>query len=113
MTGIKIFYRNNLITGIEAKNHSGYASAGNDIICAAVSALMQALLFGLNEVAGIDIKNFDEYIVNPDIPIIKVVWPEKICNDDRILILVKTIAGALKIIASENSGYIKITEVNL
>ena len=32
--------RNGRITGFEARDHSGYAVAGEDIVCAAVSALV-------------------------------------------------------------------------
>ena len=32
--------RNGRITGFEARDHSGYAEAGEDIVCAAVSALV-------------------------------------------------------------------------
>jgi len=38
------------LIGFEAKDHSGYAEAGEDIVCAAVSALTQAVLNGLTSV---------------------------------------------------------------
>jgi uncharacterized protein YsxB (DUF464 family) len=39
------------LVGIGAQGHAGYAEYGNDIVCAAVSALLQALLVGLQDVA--------------------------------------------------------------
>ena len=35
--------------------HAGYAPKGNDIVCAAVSALTQALMMGLDQIAGMRI----------------------------------------------------------
>ena len=38
------------VLGFEASGHAGYAEAGSDIVCAAVSALTQATAGGLSEV---------------------------------------------------------------
>ena len=38
------------LTGYQAEGHSGYASAGADIVCAAISALTQSTLNGLQNV---------------------------------------------------------------
>ena len=38
------------ITGFDVKGHAGYAEAGQDIVCAAVSALTQSTLNGLRSV---------------------------------------------------------------
>ena len=37
-------------TGFEVKGHSGYAEAGSDIVCAAISALTQSTLNGLKNI---------------------------------------------------------------
>ena len=39
--------------GFSVSGHSGYAEEGRDIICAAVSALTQAAVMGLDEIAGL------------------------------------------------------------
>ena len=38
------------LTGYRASGHTGYAEAGSDIVCAAVSALTQTTLNGLKDV---------------------------------------------------------------
>ena len=38
------------LTGYRAQGHTGYAEAGSDIVCAAVSALTQSTLNGLRSV---------------------------------------------------------------
>jgi len=40
------------LTGYRAQGHTGYAEAGSDIVCAAVSALTQSTLNGLRNVLG-------------------------------------------------------------
>lgn len=40
------------LTGYRAEGHTGYAGAGSDIVCAAVSALTQSTLNGLRHVLG-------------------------------------------------------------
>ena len=46
------FYRrqDGALTGYRTEGHTGYAEAGKDIVCAAVSALTQATLNGLKNV---------------------------------------------------------------
>ena len=46
------FYRraDGTLTGYRAQGHTGYAEAGSDIVCAAVSALTQTTLNGLKSV---------------------------------------------------------------
>ena len=46
MTNITLHYRNGNIVGVQAAGHTGYAAAGADIVCASVSALVQAAANG-------------------------------------------------------------------
>lgn len=43
----------NMINGFDVEGHSGYAEAGRDIVCAAISAITQATIMGLMYVIGI------------------------------------------------------------
>lgn len=43
-----------VVTGYLIKGHSGYGPSGHDIVCAAVSALGQATLSGLETVARLE-----------------------------------------------------------
>ena len=40
------------LIGYRAEGHAGYAEAGEDIVCAAVSALTQSILNGIRNVLG-------------------------------------------------------------
>ena len=56
MTTVAFFTaQDGTITGFEARGHTGYAQAGEDIVCAAVSALTQSALYGLREVARVPV----------------------------------------------------------
>ena len=50
MTTIEVFHRGAMISGFSAKGHTGYAEEGEDIVCAAVSA-MTMLVINTIEVA--------------------------------------------------------------
>ena len=41
------------ITAFRSSGHAGYAASGSDIVCAAISAILQTAALGLREVAGL------------------------------------------------------------
>ena len=91
------------LVGIQSRGHSGFAERGSDVVCAAVSVLMQALVFGVSEVAKLKSASIH---VNESIPVIRVTWPENECG--KIALLTQTISQSLKIIARDNPKYVKI-----
>lgn len=52
MTQVTFFERNGRYVGFEAEGHSGFAESGEDIVCAAVSAITLTALNGIESVAG-------------------------------------------------------------
>ena len=52
MTRCEFFTENDRITGFTISGHSGYAEAGSDIICAAVSAVVTMAEATINDVCG-------------------------------------------------------------
>ena len=52
MTRCEFFTENDRITGFSVSGHSGYGSAGSDIVCAAVSAVVTMAEAVINEVCG-------------------------------------------------------------
>lgn len=54
MVRIVLVKKDNLILSIQATGHSGYATAGHDIVCAAVSVLTQNLADGLKTILNIN-----------------------------------------------------------
>ncbi len=45
-----VFRRKGRIAGFSAKGHTGFAEAGEDIVCSAVSAVTQTAVLGVTEV---------------------------------------------------------------
>ena len=52
MTRCEFFTEDDRITGFSISGHSGYAEAGQDIICAAISAVVTMAEATINEVCG-------------------------------------------------------------
>ena len=52
MTRCEFFTENDRITGFSVSGHSGYAEAGADIVCAAVSAVVTMAEATINDVLG-------------------------------------------------------------
>ena len=52
MTRCEFFTENDRITGFSVSGHSGYAEAGSDIVCAAISAIVTMAEATINEVCG-------------------------------------------------------------
>ena len=53
MTTVVFRMEEDRITGFEAKGHSGYASEGTDIVCAAVTSAVRLVETTVNDVLGL------------------------------------------------------------
>ncbi len=103
MINLTILKSNDAITTIQAKGHSGYAVAGQDIVCSAVSTIMQTTLNGLLEVVKADV----DYQIDEQIPFLRISVNKQ---DRQAQILMKSAYLALKQIAGDYKNYIKIKE---
>ena len=52
MTRCEFFTQDDRITGFSVSGHSGYAEAGQDIVCAAISAVVTMAEATINDVCG-------------------------------------------------------------
>ncbi len=101
--------QNNNFLAMEITGHSGYAPAGQDIVCSAVSSLAQTLNLGLSNVVGIN----TNLLVDENVPIFSLTLPKlngKQQTDAQLLF--KTTYLALKDIANQYKKYITIKEIN-
>ena len=55
MTIVKVTKNKNHIIQIECDGHTGYGVEGEDIVCAALSSVVQTAALGLMSVVGVDI----------------------------------------------------------
>ena len=108
MTEVTLYWEGCTLRGVESRGHSGYAARGNDVVCAAVSSLLHALLLGLSDVAEVEGLECE---VDPKAPLIRILWPRERAAD--LSILTRTIALSLREVESGSPGYVNITEVQL
>ncbi len=93
------------IRALSAEGHTGFSEAGTDIVCASVSALIQALWLGLEDVIGVeDLKA----VSNPEIPLMRLEWDSRI---DSAQVLARTIFLSVRAIADDHPAYVKVNEV--
>ena len=95
------------LTGFEAKGHTGYAHAGEDIVCAAVSALTQSAMYGLTQV----VKSPVDYEQRNNGAMLKVRFrPDAAKEDiDRGQVLLQTLLGSLQAIARDYPRNVRIS----
>lgn len=56
MTSVKIERENGHITKVECDGHTDYGEEGEDIVCAALSSVVQTAVLGLMSVVGINVE---------------------------------------------------------
>ena len=54
MTTVTFYTEGSRITGFDASGHSGYAQAGGDIVCAAVTSAVRLTECAVNDVLGLE-----------------------------------------------------------
>ena len=91
------------ITGFEATGHAGYAEAGYDIVCAAVSILTTTCANALETVAGVKptVKTSDGRM--------HVTLPKDSGHDAQVIL--QTLRQGLRDLAEEYSRYILLNEL--
>ena len=68
MTKVEVFKKDGKIIRVTANGHSGYGVAGEDVVCAGVSSIIQTAMLGLMGVAKInDCVKRDELSVTMEI----------------------------------------------
>ena len=89
-------------TGFEVKGHSGYAEAGSDIVCAAVSALV------INFVNSLDELTDDHYQidVNQEDAEIDVVFTEELSEEGSLLL--RSLILGLTSVEEEHGQYLDV-----
>ena len=107
MTHIEVYRRGAFLEGVCAFGHSGYAEAGSDIVCAAISVLMQTLYIGLAEVLHLQ----TEISVDEKEARIELRWKDTGSNALRVL--AETVVRALRETARTYEDYVKFVEVSL
>ncbi|NLC53040.1 MAG: ribosomal-processing cysteine protease Prp [Firmicutes bacterium] len=107
MTSVEFLRAGERFIGFKAKGHTGFAPAGQDIVCAGVSTLVQTAVLGLQELVGLDPQIQQQQkqgVLNCRIP--AVVDPKKLEQSDLILNLMYL---GLKQIAQEYQKFVQVS----
>ena len=56
MTTIRFFKKDDFITAVECEGHTGYDVEGYDVVCAALSSIVQTVVLGLMQIAQINVE---------------------------------------------------------
>lgn len=79
MTTVNISKCDKSIIAVECTGHAGYAEEGEDIVCSALSSIVQTAVLGIMQVAGINI----DYVTDSEKGYLKMVLPEKMSDRQR------------------------------
>ena len=107
MINVIVIKEKQTIKTIEATGHSGYAEEGSDIVCSAVSTLMETLANGLTEVVKANVK----VVLDETVPHLSVTLNEEDkekCKYAQVL-MQSTFLG-IKGVSQGFSKFIKIKE---
>ena len=56
MTSVKVVKQNGSITEVTCDGHTGYGAEGEDIVCSALSSIVQTAMLGILSVAGVNMQ---------------------------------------------------------
>ena len=85
-----------------ASGHAGWAESGDDIVCAAVSTVLQAAWLGLSEVATVDVD------VTRESGRLTVAWPQRVRDDAAVRAIVATAALSIERIAAQYPDHVRV-----
>ena len=106
MTTIKIYKKNCIIMGFEISGHSGYAKAGHDIVCAAISAISTNACLGIKKVLKIDAK----MKMDDNTGYLLLMLPKNLESDkqEKAQVLLQTMEQSLEEIAFNYEKFVKM-----
>ena len=106
MTRIEITRKDGRIIKAEAVGHTGYAKAGEDIVCASLSSIVQTAALGLLLVAGIPI----DYKTDEKKGYLKIELPEALTKkqEDDAKVILETMLCGISDFYTDYSDYIEL-----
>ena len=107
MTRCEFFMEEGRITGFSVSGHSGYAEAGSDIVCAAISAVVTMAEATINEVCGAKAK----VRVKDDQARITLMLPASCDEEDTVQAVLSGLLLTLISLREDYPDYIEVLEV--
>ena len=107
MTKIEIFNHDGRINGFSVSGHSGYAEAGSDIVCAAVTTAVRFAECTINDVLG----NHANTKVNEIEPRITLTLPAACDDEDAVQDVMNGFILTMLSLRDDYPDYIEVMEV--
>ena len=107
MTTIEIFNHDGRINGFSVSGHSGYAEAGSDIVCAAVTTAVRFAECTINDVLG----NHANTKVNEIEPRITLTLPAACDDEDAVQDVLNGFILTMLSLRDDYPDYIEVMEV--
>ncbi|MGI6784491.1 MAG: ribosomal-processing cysteine protease Prp [Aminivibrio sp.] len=108
MTEVSVGLSEGRYAALSAAGHTGFSESGSDVVCAAVSTLVQALHYGF-----IEVLKREDLRCESDREKTRITLDWRSCKDEAALVLADTVVGSLKEIARAYPGHVRILEVPL
>lgn len=108
MTEISVGLKDGKKVALVATGHTGFSERGSDVVCAGVSALVQALFYGFHEV--LKEKNLRSAI-DAKKATMSLDWSA--CLSPAGNVIAETVIGSLKEIARVYPDHVRILEVHV
>ena len=107
MTKCEFFTQDDRITGFSVSGHSGYAEAGQDIVCAAISAVVTMAEATINDVCGAKAK----VRVKEDDARITLTLPSSCDEEEAVQAVLSGMMLTLISLREDYPDYIEVLEV--
>ena len=92
----------NRLSSFLATGHAGWAESGADVVCAAVSTVLQAAWLGLSEVAKVQVD------ASKESGRMTLAWPERSRDSDAVSAIVATAALSVERIATQYPEHVRV-----
>ena len=107
MTRCEFFVEDERITGFSVSGHSGYAEAGQDIVCAAISAVVTMAEATINDVCGAKAK----VRVGEDEARVTLKLPKSCDEEETVQAVLAGMMATLIALQEDYSDFIEVLEV--
>ena len=107
MIKVEFFSQEGRRTGFSVSGHSGYAEAGADVICAAVTAIVRYAEATLNDILGVGAKTR----VDAEKALVTLTLPASCEDEDTVQAILDGMMLTLVSLRDENPDYIEVMEV--
>lgn len=109
MIRVKFYYHEKQLSGFQLRGHAESGPYGQDIVCAAVSMLTINTINSIEELAGIDPGDFQQYYANQkDGGDIKFKLTALQAQDERVALLLASFKLGIKTTAEQYKDFITI-----